>query len=376
MPTFAQLQSDLQSFGWVYVAGQHGSPGKAGILLKQTPKGAILQNLNMNGEPIRFGTQQIQWLVLQFPELTDVLSRNMETMRRVQGLKSRLQTFMAGTFQPTGKETPETADAATGKQRSMTAAEKAFVENLPQRKYMYLESLDTDPNRALPKSLSDLKISEPEKLPRSFTVVDATDPKNPVRLIFQIEFDTGGFRTDEAFIRYKVSSNEMNILQQQGKTFLNDVRKVPATDVRVFYSDVNKQIFGETLLDHHRKTLETLKSTAQRFFDQFELKATGPVDFATKEVYLKAHQVSVTDGQASVGRATAAESIEAIDKVTTTSVRVEPFIKNGVTNFTSHYEARGMQALRGLTDAQIDDFLKQLAKIGDDLLDIVKKAAV
>jgi hypothetical protein len=216
MPTFAQLQSDLQAAGWLFVPGQGGAPGKAGILLKQTAKGAILQKLNAKGDPIRFSKTQIQWLVGQFPELTDVLSRNMETMRRVQGLKSRLQTFMGGSFQPTGKEAPEAFDPATGKAQPMTAAEKAFVENLPGRKYMYLESLD-DPSRPLPKSLSDLKISEPEKLPRSFTVVDVTDPKNPVRLIFQIEFDTGGLRTDEAFIRYKVSPEEMNILQQQGR---------------------------------------------------------------------------------------------------------------------------------------------------------------
>src|SRR5688572_25647264 len=140
MPTFAQLQSDLQAAGWLFVPGQGGAPGKAGILLKQTAKGAILQKLNAKGDPIRFSKTPIQWLVGQFPELTDVLSRNMETMRRVQGLKSRLQTFMGGSFQPTGKEAPEAFDPATGKAQPMTAAEKAFVENLPGRKYMYLES--------------------------------------------------------------------------------------------------------------------------------------------------------------------------------------------------------------------------------------------
>jgi hypothetical protein len=363
MPTFAEIEAELKA------AGVLSQPGQKGLNLVQTPGGAILRNLNKNGEPIRFNKTQIAYLMARFPELTDVLTRNMETMRRVQGLRARLDMFF-------GKSVlSDEVKAMDAKSLGLTEAEKAFLDKLPERKFGYFESLD--PTRPLPANLADIHSTDPATLPRSFTRVELTDP--PIRTIFQVEFDVGGFRTDEAVISYVVSKEEMDQLAAK-KTFAKDIRGVPVRKLKIFYYDVNKRLTGATLLKHHLKTLDTLKATATRFMTTFEVKIVGAVTFASKEVYLDAMhaQLGLEGGKpatASVGRQ-ASGAGEAIDKATTAVVRMEPVMKGGaVVDFVPEFEARGMKGLRVLSSEQVDDFVRRLGTIGSELLDIAKKAA-
>lgn len=363
MPTFKEIEAELKATGAL------GQPGQKGLNLIATPGGAILRNLNKNGEPIRFNKAQIAYLTERFPELTDVLTRNMETMRRVQGLRSRLTTFFGG------GGLSDAAKATDAKSLGLTEAEKAFLDKLPERKFAYFESLD--PDRPLPANLADIKSASPETLPRAFTRVELSDP--PIRTIFQVEFDVGGFRTDEAVISYVVSKEEMDQLAAK-KTFAKDIRGVPVKKLKVFYYDVNKRLTGATLLKHHLKTLDTLKATATKFMSTFQPKIDGAVTFSSKEVYLDSMHASL-DGLesgkpalASVGRQ-ASGAGEAIDKATTAVIRMNAVTKNGVTDFVPEFEMRGMKGLRVLSPEQLDDFVRRLGTIGSELLDIAKKAA-
>lgn len=363
MPTFKEIEDELKATGAL------STPGQKGLNLIRTPGGAILRNLNKNGEPIRFNKAQIAYLTERFPELTDVLTRNMETMRRVQGLRSRLSTFF-------GKSViPDEIKAKDAKSLGLTEAEKAFLDKLPERKFAYFESLD--PQRPLPAKLTDISSIHPDQLPRSFTRVELTDP--PIRTIFQVEFDVGGFRTDEAVISYVVSSKEMELLAK-GKTFASDIRGVAVKNLKVFYFDVNKRLTGSSLLKHHLKTLDTLKATATKFMSTFQAKIEGAVTFSSKEVYLDSMHASL-DGLesgkpalASVGRQ-ASGAGEAIDKATTAVIRMNAVTKNGLTDFVPEFEMRGMKGLRVLSPEQLDAFVRRLATIGSELLDVAKKSA-
>lgn len=362
MPTFAEIEAELKA------AGVLSQPGQKGLNLAKTPGGAILRNLNKNGEPIRFNKAQIAYLMARFPELTDVLTRNMETMRRVQGLRARLDTFFGKSL------ISDEAKAKDAKSLGLTEAEKAFLDKLPERKFAYFESLD--PTRPLPAKLTDISSVHPDQLPRAFTRVELSNP--PIRTIFQVEFDVGGFRTDEAVISYVVSKEEMAQLEA-GKSFAKDIRGVAVKHLKVFYYDVNKRLTGSALLKHHLKTLDTLKATATRFMTTFKVQIIGPVTFASKEVYLHAMhaQLDLTgkDATASVGRQ-ASGAGEAIDKATTAVIRMEPVMKGGaVVDFVPEFEARGMKGLRLLSPEQVDEFARRLGRIGSELLDIARKAA-
>jgi hypothetical protein len=368
MPTFEEIEKELKA------AGALSQNGQKGLTLTRTPGGAILRNVNKAGEPIRFNKAQIAYLTARFPELTDVLTRNMETMRRVQGLRSRLTNFLGVSG------VPAAAKSMDAKSLGLTDAEKTFLDKLPERQFSYFESLDSDPNRKLPANLAEIKASSPETLPRAFTRVDMTDPKKPIRTIFQIEFDVGGFRTDEAVISYVVSSEEMNELSK-GKSFAKDIRGIKAKDLKVFYFDVNKRLTGSALLAHHTKTLNTLKATATRFLTSFDIKVVGKLTFASKEVYLDSVHANLEGLQsgkptkASLGRQ-ASGAGEAIEKATTAIVTMEPIMQGGVPiDFKPTFEARGMKGLQALSPQQVDDFVRHLGRIGDELLVIVRNAA-
>lgn len=366
MPTFDEIKDMLSK------AGMLSQPGQNGLSLTRTPGGAILRNVNKTGEPIRFNKTQIAYLSDKFPELTDVLTRNMETMRRVQGLRSRLASFLGGAG------ISEEAKAMDAKSLGLTEAQKAFLDKLPGSKFAYFESLD--PTRSLPASLADIKASDPEKLPRAFTRVDMSDPKNPIRTIFQIEFDVGGFRTDEAVITYRVSPEEMQQLAK-GKSFAKDIRGFKVENLKVFYFDVNKRLTGSALLAHHTKTLNTLKATATRFMSSFDAKVVGKLTFASKEVYLDSLHASLDDlkpdkpAKVSLGRQVSGTG-EAIEKATTATITMEPVMKNGIpVDFRPAFEARGMKGLQALSPQQVDEFVRHLGRIGDELLAVAKKAA-
>jgi hypothetical protein len=363
--TFDEIMHELEAAGALF------KEGKGGLWVTKTANGAIIQNLNKDAKPVRFSQAQIDWLVQRFPYLADTLSRNMETMRRVQGLRSRLAAFLGGSFLPAGSASSPPLDEAA----KLAETEKKFLGSLPSRKYAYLESLDPDLTRKMPASLEEvqkLSVQNPEKLPRNFTVVDVTDPKKPVRHIFQIEFDTGGLRTDEAMISYTVSPKEMDLLQK-GETFKTHIRGVEAENLRVFYSDINKPIQGETLFKHHQKTLDTLSSVAKKFFTDFEIKLIGPGTFISKEVYLQPMQATITGSTATIGRAAEASALEAIDKATTTCVKFEPATVAGELRLIPQFEARGMAALRHLPEHQLQQFILRLGKIGDELAAVIKK---
>jgi hypothetical protein len=371
MPTFEDLVEELDNAGALF------QPGKGGIWVTKTTHGAVLQNFNKEMKPVRFSNGQANWLVSRFPELTDTMTRNMETMRRVQGLKSRIAVFMGAFIDFSNPGSPLTYDPVTKSARPMTATEKKFVESLPPRQYAYLESLDGRSMPATLQELDQLSVKNPEALPRAFTVVDITDPHNPVRLIFQVEFDVSGLRTDEAFIRYKVSPEEMALLQQPGKTFATDVRKVAATDVQIFYSDTNKHIYGEQLLEHHIKTLETLEAVAKKFFHDYAIVPVNAVLFSCKEIHMESVAALVENGLAKLVRPMGKPGLEAADKVTTTVVRAEPVIDQAskqVMDVIPHVETKAMATLRNLDAHQVAVYMQRLSAIAENLKDIAKKA--
>lgn len=361
MVTYAELEAEADKLK------QLAKDGKNGLLFKKTPTGVILRNMNARGEPIRFNAIQIAFLWERFPEIRDALTRNMETMRRVQGVKARLARIIGNG--PGGKGS-STVPA------ELLPAGLPPLPAAPKTVYEFAESLD--PDRPIPANLSDLNAADPARLPTFYTYVDMTNPEKPVRVIFQTEFNVLNNRTDEAVIRYTVGADELKELKA-GKRLSTDLKGFTVSNMKVFYFDLNGLLSGQRLLDHHKKTLTTLQNATLKFLNDFEVKVAGDVTFSSKEVYLASHHANITDlGQkgirASLGReAVGAE--EAIDKATTVTFRTRVVEKNGVPVVEMlQSEMMGMKRLRGLSPQQIENFVTHLGKVGDTLLNALKKS--
>lgn len=381
MPTFAELNKILAEKKLLLVKDGQDKIIKGGIALIQTETGAIIQNLSKKGNPIRFSNEQIFLLIELFPSLTGLLTRNMETMRRVQGLRARLSSYLgwAPKYDGTGPP-PITYDANVqgpelGPTREATQKEIDFVKNLSSQEYAYFESLDPDPKRVVPKDAKELSTLHPDKIPRAFTVVDITNKDKPIRKIFLIELDVGGMRPDEATFTYEVSKAELTKLKA-GMSFKTDIRGMAVKNLRVFVSDINKPLSGSQLLGHHIKTIETLSAVSKWFIKQYACSIINDVTLAWREIYLGAMEIESRGTAATLRRNTpdSRAATSAADKMTTGVVEMTPTKTSNGTALVLKKDVKLMSALTNAGPELVAKYEKKLTNIIAELEALVGKA--
>ncbi len=256
-----------------YQLGRH-----AGLKVRAGDGGVYLTALNEKEVPVVFSKAHIRWmeevLVPRFPhvDLRGVLKRNTEIGRQFNSIVHRLER----------------------------------VEALIKKgDCIALESLDlTTGARARPDVRgAAMSVKASKEIPRAITYVRLR-PKPATRYIIMSEFplsmpDGKSIRPDEILARYPVSDEELKAIRAAKRPspfvpfHLLDKAHLRASELHIHCFDLNKEIQGQTLVDHFTKTMQGLEAATDTVIRKFRITAEGRVFVRASDKYLHSAAVRI-----------------------------------------------------------------------------------
>lgn len=248
-----------------------------GLLAREGLEGFYLSYRNIAGAGKNPSREAQDWLLnILVPRVegtsTSRVIGYVESLRRRQGLASRMRSFL-GDQAAIGFEV---LDPDTGRH------------------------LDMDPIMFNPVAVEGAKA---EQLPRAYTYI-RSEPKPATRFIFFTEFDFGGIRPDEVIVSYPVSDEEVELIRE-GKRFsdLDATMKKPQS-LKIHVGDFNREIAGETLVEHFSKTMRGLVAALEHATTVLGIEPTGSVVGTTTDSFVGAVEARVGETNVSFIRST------------------------------------------------------------------------